>query len=82
MRTSDRASDWAAELLRCMIVAGRGRHEQRAIFVICLGLGWTGPGWIVALIRARTDDSGGQHDLNHADPVSSTRGHWRGHPVL
>jgi Superinfection immunity protein len=43
-----------AYFLPWMVAAGRGHHQQLAIFVTCLLLGWTGLGWIIALIWACT----------------------------
>ncbi len=52
------------------IVARRRKHHQRlAIFMLNLLLGWSGLGWIVALIwactRAERDDENGRLNSRH-----------------
>lgn len=32
----------------------RGHHQSMAIFMLCLFLGWTGLGWVLALVWACT----------------------------
>ncbi len=38
-------------------IAGRKKRNRYAIFVLNLFLGWTGIGWIIALVWALTLDS-------------------------
>lgn len=44
----------ALYLLPWLIAAGRDHHQRSAICLLTLLLGWTGLGWIVALIWATT----------------------------
>lgn len=44
----------ALYFLPCLIATLRGHHQTLAIFMVCLFLGWTGIGWIVALIWSCT----------------------------
>ena len=44
----------ACSLVPAIVAAVRGHPQTLAILVLCLFLGWTGLGWIVALIWACT----------------------------
>ena len=55
---------WVFIVALCLIVGGigyiapgliawdRGHHDQRKIWIVTIFLGWTGIGWLIALILA------------------------------